>query len=168
LRSIQHTLRTEPRGHGKWKSPTGLEGSCTLSRQCTIGYKFLIRVTLSDPTAINTRWHLLDTSVTFRCHCYHETATKVAFKSFVLEMSGSVDSTEVAELCSDQKHLSLYLIHQARRLRTLTLTLNRLHNRNRNILPCVAHTNRNLQCLQCINQLPRCATLLSCNTTAQN
>jgi hypothetical protein len=107
-RLIQHTLRIEPHDHGKLQSPTGSTGSCTLSRQCTICYKSLITVVLSDLTAICTRLNPLDTSVTVLCHCYHGTATKAALKFLIFVMSDSVDPTEVGELCSDQKHLSLY------------------------------------------------------------
>ena len=66
---------------------TGLKGLCTLSRQCTIRYKFMIRVDLSGFTAIGTK-------TIYRCHPSQqsrEVTTQAAFKSLFSVVNHSID-----------------------------------------------------------------------------
>lgn len=109
-------------------------------------------------------WYTMMFSIsilTFHCYCCHQTTTKAASKSLVF----SGNRFNRLWVSSGQTRS---IFHQIRCLKALISMPNRLINRHRNILPYIAHTNGALHCFQCLNQLPRRALRLSCNTFAQN
>jgi hypothetical protein len=109
--STKHTLQFEPYGHGTWQSPTGLKGSCTLSRQCTIYHKCLIRATSSDLTAIGTRWHLLVTSLSLSCFCHYKAPMKALKPYSRWRMISSIP------MISGQTRSTSCCVHQIRYLK---------------------------------------------------